>query len=1178
MKKWPIALIGIILGIACNEKSETLFELLPSSRSGITFNNAITETDSMNPIDVTNIYNGGGVAAADFNNDGLTDLYFTGNMVANRLYLNKGDMRFEDITNASGTEGEGKWCRGAAAVDINNDGWMDIYVCATIYDDPEQRRNILYINQGLDKFGRPTFRNMAREYGLDDTTHSTMAAFFDYDNDGDLDMYLVVNQVFQHINPSIFKPKVLDGSFPSTGRLYQNNFDAEKGHPVFSDVSKHAGVTAEGYGHGVTIADINKDGWKDFFVTNDFAPNDLLYINNKNGTFTDMAHIYFKHTSANGMGQDIIDINNDGLPDIVELDMSPEDNFRKKMMLNPGSYNTYQLSDAYNYQYQYVRNSLQVNLGPRVNGNDSVGEPVFADLGFYSGIAETDWSWAPVVADLNNDGLRDIVVTNGYPRDVTDHDFMVFRRESVHLASIATTLSRIPQVKLHNYAYRNAGDCRFEDVSKDWGFMNATFANGATYADLDNDGDLDLVVNNINDEASVYRNTLNDKKTKPHYLDVQLKGEKNNLNGLGAWVEIYYKGQQQVYEQTPYRGYLGTVQFNPHFGLDTVSVVDSLVVKWPEGKMQVLKNVPADQTVVVNSADANLDYSWENKPVAAESLFTDITGTVNLNYVHSQQDCNDFNTQKLLPHKFSEYGPSMAAGDVNGDGLDDLIIGGNSSLSAVLLLQQRDGRFIKKEIGEIPSSNFIYQDMGIALFDADNDNYLDLYIARGGYESNAESEAYTDVLYLNDGKGNFKKAANALPANFTSKSCARPFDFDKDGDLDLFIGGRVVPGQYPKPVSAHIYRNDSKGGQVVFTDVTDEVAPALKNIGLVCDALVSDYDNDGWPDLVLAGEWMPVTFLKNTGGKFENITASTGIANHTGWWTSLAAGDFDNDGDMDYIAGNLGQNSFFKASEQEPVTIYAKDFDNNDSYDAFISLYLLASMDTLERREYPAHLRDDAIRQMISMRAKFKDYKSYANATMKDLLTPEQLADAYIAKATQLNSCYIRNDGHGKFTISPLPWLAQQTILNSMIVEDFDGDGNLDVVINTNDYSTNVSIGRYDALNGLLMLGDGHGNFKPQSTLQSGIFISGNGKAMVKLRSAKGEYLLAASQNRGPLKLFRLKKTGLLAIGTGPAAYEALIRTPDGKDQKRELYSSGFLSQSARFIMYSEHSQFKQHD
>jgi hypothetical protein len=877
------------------------------------------------------------------------------------------------------------------------------------------------------------------------------------------------------------------------------------------------------------------------------------------------------------MGQDIIDINNDGLSDIVELDMSPEDNYRKKMMMNPGSYQAFQLSDFYGYQYQYVRNSLQANLGPRVNANDSIGDPVFADVGFYAGIAETDWSWTPVVADFNNDGLRDIIVTNGFPKDVTDHDFIAYRMESAQLATKSSTLSQIPQVKLHKYAFSNTGDFRFKDVSKDWGFTATSFANGAAWADLDNDGDLDVVINNINDEASVYENKLMKKRAKDtHYLSVHLKGDAQNINGLGTWIELFYKGSHQVYEQTPYRGYLSTMQLDPHFGLDSTDKIDSLIVKWPDGSKQVVLNVTADQTIAIDKSAAKDRYRWNHDTLATQSLFTDVTNACKINYVHAQDDYNDFNQQKLMPHKFSEYGPSLAAGDLNGDGIDDLVIGGNSTYSTTILLQTKQGSFTEKKlVTPRKEANFYYQDMGLALFDADNDNDPDLYIAHGGYESKPGSGAYQDILFINDGKGNFREDSTAIPANLSSKSCVRPFDFDKDGDMDLFIGGRVEPWRYPKPVSCYIYRNDSKNKKVVFTDVTSTVAPELKDIGLICDALITDYDNDGWPDLVLAGEWMPISFLKNNNGHFTNMSPNSGIVNQIGWWNSLAPGDFDNDGDMDYIAGNLGQNSFYKANDAMPVTIYGKDFDNNDNYDALISLYLPTSQDSMDKKEYPAYLRDESVKQMISTRGKFVTYKSYAKATMADLLTKEQLQNAIIKKANNFNSVLVRNEGNGKFSISPLPFMAQLSSLNGMIVDDFNDDGNLDVLINTNDYSTNVSHGRYDALNGLLLAGDGNGNFTARSMLESGIFIGGNGKGLVKFQNAKYEYMVAASQNRGRLKLYKLKNSVSL-IPLEKTTVTTTIDLPYGKKQKHEFYGgSSFLSQSARFFYMTKKALLK---
>ena len=682
-------LFGFFSAASC-KNDHPLFQLVSSDQSGIHFSNTIVENDSINPIDLTNVYNGGGVGVGDFNNDGLPDLYFTGNQVSNRLYINKGNFKFEDITDVAGVGGNGEWCRGVTVVDINNDGLPDIYVSATIKKSSRERTNLLYINQGLDKKGTPHFKEMAAEYGLDDTTHSTMAAFFDYDNDGDLDVYIAVNEIVKGNNPATYRPKKKDGSFPSTGRLYRNDWSDSLKHPVFTNVTRQAGVSIEGYGHGITIADINKDGWKDIFVTNDFNSNDLLYINNHDGTFTDKASTYFKHTSANGMGQDIIDINNDGLADVIELDMNPEDNFRKKMMMSPSSYLSYQNSDFFGYQYQYVRNTLQLNQGPRVNQNDSIGDPVFSDIGFYSGISETDWSWTPLVTDFDNDGNRDVIITNGYPKDVTDHDFVAFRLKSNNLLSNKDLLKLIPQVKLHKYAFRNNGNLIFSDVSKEWGLMKTSFSNGAVYVDLDNDGAMDLVINNINDEASVYRNTARGKNKKNnHFLQIVFKGDSLNRNGLGAWAELHYDhGKQQVFENTPYRGYLSTNQGGAHFGLGKIQSVDSVLIKWPNGKMQLLRNINADQVVKVDIKKADLDYSFAQPAVATNTLFREITDSVNIHYVQQENDYIDFNIQKLLPHKLSEYGPGLAVGDVDGNGLDDIVCGGSGSYSAQLFLQQ----------------------------------------------------------------------------------------------------------------------------------------------------------------------------------------------------------------------------------------------------------------------------------------------------------------------------------------------------------------------------------------------------------------------------------------------------------------------------------------------------------
>jgi hypothetical protein len=1160
----PIAFLLFCMP-ACKTKP-VLFKEIPSSHSGVDFNNVIIEDDTLNPLNVVNIYNGGGVGIGDFNNDGLQDIYFTGNKVPCRLYLNKGDLRFEDVTAKAGVEDMGRWARGVAVVDINNDGWMDIYVCNTIYKDPLRRRNVLYVNQGPDKDGIPHFKDMAAEYGLDIHVQSTMASFFDYDNDGDLDMYLTVNEASNGIDPSAFHfdPRQ---RFMGLGRLFRNDMDSALKHPVFHDVSQQAGMKYEGYGHAATICDINGDGWKDIYVSDDFISNNILYINNHDGTFTNRVKDYFKHTSLNSMGQDVADMNNDGLPDVVELDMNPEDNYRKKLMMGSSSYLTYQNYNMFGYQYQYVRNTLQLNQGPSVGEGDSVGIPAFADIGFLSGIAQTDWSWTPLVADFDNDSYRDLIITNGFPRDVSDHDFAAYRQQSVRLPPIKELLKQIPQIKLHNYAFHNNGNLTFGDLTSDWGLSRPTFSNGAAYADLDNDGAIDMVINNINDQALIYRNTSRDKdKTTTHFLQVKFRGDKQNVNGLGATAAIYYDhGKMQVYDNNPYRGYLSTMENIAHFGLGKTAMVDSVVIRWNNGMRQVISSVKADQVVTVNIADAHEPGVIDPPVIAAGALFKEITGKAGISYKHIERDQIDFNLQHLLPHKLSEYCPALAVGDVDGNGWDDLVIGGNSTAPAVLLMQQADGSFRERDV--LPGASYpsyYEKDQGILLFDANGDGKPDLYIARGGYMDAPGSISYQDKLYINDGKGNFKEEPSALPENHTSKLCVRAMDINRDGKLDLFISGRVDPQHYPRPVSSFILRNDSHDGQVKFTDVTAEVAPDLKNIGMICDALFTDFDGDGQTDLMLAGEWMPVTFLKNVNGKFKNVTQSSGVGNASGWWNSIVAGDFRHTGRMDYIIGNVGENTLYKASDTFPVYLTAKDFDNTGNYIAIPSLFLPDRDGT--KKEFPAPGRDDVARQWPVIKKRYPDYKSFAVATMGEVLTPAQRTGALRLKANMLQSCYLRNDGGGKFTMIPLPKEAQVSALNGMIVDDLDGDGNLDVLINGNDFATDVSIGRYDALNGLLLKGDGAGGFTPLSILQSGIYIPGDGKALVKLRSASDQYLVAASQNKGPLKLYQ-RKSGSLLIPVQQDDISALVHLKNGKVRKEEFYyGSSFLSQSGRFL------------
>jgi hypothetical protein len=1162
-------LILCSISILCSCTRNTVFEKLVSSRTGIEFNNQISETDSINIIDQENVYNGGGVAAGDFNGDGLQDLYFSGNLVASKLYINKGELTFRDVTAVAGVEGKGRWGRGVATVDINNDGKLDIYLCATLKRRPEDRENLLYVNQGNDANGVPLFREMAREYGLADNGQSTMAAFFDYDNDGDLDAYIATNEIVEGDFPNRFRPILKDGSHANTDRLYRNDWSDSLGHPHFTNVSKEAGIQWEGYAHGLNISDINRDGWKDIYVSNDYLSGNALYINNRNGTFTNRIYDMVKHSSANAMGNDVIDMNNDGLSDIIELDMNPEDNYRKKMMMNPNSYQTYQNTDYFSYPYQYVRNSLQVNMGNTPGLNDSVRGPVFAEVSYFAGIAETDWSWTPSVADFDNDGNRDIIISNGFPKDVTDHDFVAYRDEAFAVASKKQLLEQIPEVKIDNYAYRNQGGLQFENVTRAWGFETPSFTNGAIYVDLDNDGDLDYVTNNINDKAFVYKNTTNDKDaTKSNYLRITLKGDAKNVNGLGAWVELYTDSGMQVYENSPYRGYLSSVDPIIHFGLGKAAKVDSVVVKWPNGKKQTMPGPAINKLLTLDIASATQAYTWDLSLQDSTAYFREVRGLIN--FTQAEKDFIDFNIQKLIPHKMSQFGPALAGGDINGDGIDDLIAGGSKGNSPVALLQQRDGRFVsKKLLGDNAEVMKQTEDMGMVLFDADGDKDLDLYVASGSYENLPNTSMHRDCFYLNDGRGNFKPDTTVFPLNYTSKSCVKAADYDHDGDLDLFLGGRVFPGSWPRPVSSYIYRNDTQGGQVKFTDVSSEAAPFLKDIGLVCDALWTDFDNDGWTDLVLAGEFMPVMFVKNNKGRFSNATAATGIAGQLGWWSSLAAGDFDNDGDIDYVAGNLGLNTFYKASEAQPITVLAKDFDKNGSYDAIPGVYI-PDVANGQRKLFPAQTRDDLIKQIIGFRQKFPAYKPFARSTLQEMFTAEELKDALELKANYMQSAMIRNEGGGKFSLHPLPAIAQWSMLNGMTVEDVDGDGHLDIMASTNDHGTEVTVGRYDALNGLLLRGDGKGSFTVCDMRHSGIYLPADGKAMARIQSATGNYLLVASQNKGPVKTWMPRMTGkLLRLNDTDDVME--IRFKNGRTRRQEIYhGDGFLSQSSRFVQLND--------
>jgi len=1149
-------------------QSRPLFQLLPAARTGIKFENRIFESDSLNILNQANIYNGGGVGIGDFNHDGLQDIFLSGNMVSSKLYLNKGGLKFEDITEKAGVTGEGRWCTGVSVIDINGDGWLDIYVSTSFRKDPRLRTNLLYINQGNGKDGIPTFKESAVAYGIADTGFSTQGVFFDYDHDGDLDLYIVTNQINDPKTPIRFRPKVTDGSALDNDRLYRNN-----GNGTFTNVTREAGILIEGWGHAGCISDFNGDGWPDIYVSNDFVSNDLLYINNHDGTFTDHLGEYFHHTGWNAMGTDVVDINNDGLPDIISLEMLPENNLRKKRMLAGNEYYNYYNSQRFGYTHQYVRNVLQLNRGMSPEGH-----PVFSEAGFMAGIYETDWSWCPLAADFDNDGYRDLVVTNGLPRDVTDLDYVAYNNGQGGYGHYNLKMvDSLPIVRLPGYGFKNNGGFQFTNASTEWGFTHPSFSNGGAYVDLDNDGDLDLVINNINDPAFIYENTLNSPghPAKSHWLSVALEGEGQNRDGIGASLRVYYdRGRQQFYEHQPCRGYMSTDDYRAHFGLGAVTHIDSIRVRWPDGKTHLLTNLTADQSITVHYKDAAgsiAPYDYH----AQSPLFRNVASEYGIRYKPQEKDVIDYNIQPALPHKLSQYGPGIAVGDVDGNGYEDFYIGGAAGHKGLFFMQDAKGSFTIDSTRIPLSEGHPGEDMGVLFFDADNDGDLDLYVVSGSYELAPGSSASQDILYFNDGQGRFSPNYNALPRMLSNGSCVRAADFDGDGDLDLFVGGRVTSGAYPAPPQSYLLENHSG----TFFDVTNRWCPRLQQIGMVTDALWSDFDGDGKPDLVLTGEWMAPTFLKNTGKGLVDISDQTGIAGHDptsipahkGWWNSLVAGDFDNDGDIDYIAGNLGLNSNYKASPAEPMTLYAKDLDDNGLLDAMVFCYMKGEDGV--RKPFPMTARDDMASQMISIRKRYPSYKSYGLATMDDLWKPKDKENALMLQATDMASSYIENLGNGRFRLHPLPAEAQIAPVYGMDATDIDGDGNLDLLMVGNDYGMEPYSGRHDAFMGLCLKGDGKGGFTSLPLPASGFYVKGDAKGLARLHTAHNDDVWIATQNQDSviaLSLTHSPSKDLTWITLQPQDFSADITYTDGRTTHMEYYyGNTYLSQSSRKIPVS---------
>lgn len=1144
----------LLIGCTTKDKPRRLFELLPSGESGVRFANNLKESDELNILTYEYFYNGGGVGAGDINNDGKPDLFFTGNMTESKLYLNQTDtagsaMRFKDISQESGIHIPGGWARGVSMVDINADGYLDIYVCRAGPAQAGLLDNLLFVNQKNN-----TFKEEAKTYGLDYAGNTTQAAFFDYDHDGDLDAYLVTN-VMNMRGPNNIRQKVSDGSSPNADRLLRNN-----GNGTFTDVSKESGILEEGYGLGIAVVDVNNDGWQDVYISNDYVSNDLLYINQHDGTFQNRITDYFKHQSYSAMGNDAADIDNDGLVDFITVDMLPEDNVRRKNMFGLMNYDRHLSELRMGYEPQFMRNTLQHNNGERPGSGDTF----FSEVGRYAGVEATDWSWGALFADYDNDGFRDLMITNGYPKDITNRDFVMYRMAeheqqmrsgSGDSRKLAEALKQVEGAHLPNYLFANNRDLTFANKSADWGFDIPSFSNGAVYADLDSDGDLDLVTNNIDQEAFIYQNHSEEMADR-RQLTVRLKGPAMNPNALGVKVWVYNAGSKQFLEHSPYRGYQSSTESNRvYFGVGKTQKLDSVVVLWPDSRSQVLKNVATGQPLELDYARSSSQKGSpaNTKTAFAASLFTETT-SLGTTFRHRDDLYIDFKIQPLLPHLLSQNGPGIAVGDINGDGLEDFYVGGAFNQSGNIFMQNKQGRFSARPL---VNGQKYEEDMGALLFDADGDRDQDLYVVSGSNEFEPGSKYYQDRLYKNDGKGNLSIDTSALPPLTGSGSTVNAADFDRDGDLDLFVGGRLSPGMYPLPGDSYLLRND--GGR--FTEVTSSLAPALKDIGMVTIALWTDFNQDGWVDLIVAGEWMPITFYKNNHGKFTNTTATTGLAHTTGWWNSIASGDFDEDGDTDYVLGNVGLNSEGKSSNDRPVTMLAKDFDQSGTMDPVMARYIGNDL-------YPVHPRDEMNSQMNFLKKRFIYYADYSKAKITDIFKPEELKDAKRLVCETMQSVMLENKGNGRFARHDLPGAAQLGAVYGIVSGDFDEDGHLDLLLSGNSHATESISGRLDGLDGLLLTGNGKGRFTPVTAARSGILIPGDAKGMAQLTLGNGSSLVLAAQNNGPLLAFRTVENDE-DIYIRPMSQDALLEASyaNGRTIRIELnYGSGYLSQSGRGV------------
>lgn len=1084
-----LATVFCIVFTSCGKLSRKSFSKVSPSKSGIEFTNTLIENDTLNYTIFPYMYMGGGVSIGDINNDGLDDIFFTGNLVQNKLYLNKGNMKFEDISVKAGITGKHQWFTGSTMVDINNDGWLDIYVCVSGKYKPSD--NLLFINNKDN-----TFTECGKAYGINDQSSSVQATFFDYNNDGLLDLY-VANYpiVLVSMGADFYHKKMLENKYEESGHLYKNN-----GNGTFTDVTKEAGVQNFGMSIGVVAADFNNDGWKDLYISNDFNVPDYLYLNNGNGTFREVIKEATSQTSIFGMGIDAADINNDGLIDLFQIDMTPEDHLRRNVNVIPMSRETFYRSIDFGFHYQYMQNSLQLNNGIFDN------MPLFSNISLFSGVAYTDWSWGGLFLDIDNDGNKDLFVTNGVLKDINDRDIMDNPRENMYFKSKQAYQPELfPSTPLKNYVFKNNGDFTFTNKADSWGFKDLTLSNGVSYGDLDNDGDLDIVVSNVNDLSFVYENKTVDKKS--HYIKIKLNGPGNNLSGLGSIVTVQTGDVTQKQELTLTRGYMSSVPPYIHFGLSNNEVIDNLVVTWPDGKQQKLQHVKADQFLTLSYKDASVQVPDSKK---ADSIFTDITRQVGINFRHKQASYDDFEYEPLLPYKISQMGPCLAVGDINGDGFDDFFAGNGAGFKGAMYLQNAKGGFV-----ELPGpwqSDSLYNDTGAILFDADNDGRLDLYVVSGGNDSKKSSEYYRDRLYLNTESG-FIKSDNALPSDIIkSGKCVKAGDYNNDGKSDLFIGGRIVPGKYPLPANSYILRNNGgKGKDLKFENVTDKIAPGLLNLGLVTDAVWDDFDGDGSVDLIVVGEWMKIRFFDNTPGGFIDVTDKTGLGDTSGWWNNIYSCDIDGDGDNDYIAGNLGLNYKYKTNSKEPFEIYSNDFDLNGQNDIVLGYWEKGV-------NYPVNGLDATARQIPFIKHRYKAYEEFAHATIQDIYGEKMLKSSLHYKAQTFASVWLENKGNGIFKMHDLPNRAQFSSINAVAGID-KWDGGKAYITAGNLYGSEVETPRNDAGIGLVLKSGSKGEINVVPPSVSTLHIKGEVKAIGKIKLTSGRYGYIFGINGDSLKL-----------------------------------------------------------